>query len=786
MDKYEPGKYKDRDERLLRLVCDAVQPKSYSMRLLLERIRINEETKESSIVFAKNKWRSKQKSTESATNEEEKLLAKKLRRQRLIEKQAIFEKLEEETKQQEKMAPIEVFRIVARRVRLLIRVFRNMHQYAIEKGGHGSITTGAMQLKDSVNNGEEKNLLFNPNDYKCRYQFSIPLWARKTCAKESEHRSEHEVQNIVSLMRQLKGFRKYSNRMQTLLGRIVRYERFGRRRVVIRKGHVGMSFYMIFSGSVGVVVEGDEDRAFANEEKPANMLQKGDAFGEIALVRRSVRSATIVCLENTDFLVIDKEDFYKLGIDKCAEEEMLLRYNFMRNMDIFSTWNSEDLKEVAEGGRIVQFLTDQVIEMDTTETEFVYILAKGQCDVIRLLDLTTHNLEENNQQRNNYLKLRNPSPASSSGYEGSRMSSTNETLSYQNEVRKESSIDLPVYNESQCKMNKTKNKIRISPKLNISKGSNVFKNVHDSETNSLESIATTSMTITTRRSNPTTCNNCYLNSNKRQQQQQQRKHQQTMPRVFGKTRNLDQAFTGSNIGLGVLIKVDVLTQGQVFGLKSILHEDEQDTDCNRKFTLVSAGCDVIRVPKSVIKAYADQTMLQKIKHESFTYDTDWMLYKRFKRYNDWRCFREQLVDHIAQCDNQVEKSLKDRSKSIPRITRINDIANFIRPETPIEHWQRLVDDGCILKEDPPCSPPRYTISPIATTSNDNQTASLTSPFVQDKIMTAKGSVRRLVLTHGGSRANKIQLDTKCSLLQQKEINYKINKRIIQRVAMKYS
>lgn len=106
MDKYEPGKYKDRGERLLRLVCDAVQPKSYSMRLLLERIRINEETKESSIIFAKNKWRSKKKNTESATNEEEKLLAKKLRRQRLIEKQAIFEKLEEETKQQEKMVRI--------------------------------------------------------------------------------------------------------------------------------------------------------------------------------------------------------------------------------------------------------------------------------------------------------------------------------------------------------------------------------------------------------------------------------------------------------------------------------------------------------------------------------------------------------------------------------------------------------------------------------------------------------------------------------------------------------
>ena len=51
---------------------------------------------------------------------------------------------------------------------------------------------------------------------------------------------------------------------------------------------------------------------------------------EIALVRRSVRTATIVCLEITEMLVIDKEDFYQLGIDKCAKEEMLFRHKFMK------------------------------------------------------------------------------------------------------------------------------------------------------------------------------------------------------------------------------------------------------------------------------------------------------------------------------------------------------------------------------------------------------------------------------------------------------------------------
>lgn len=58
------------------------------------------------------------------------------------------------------------------------------------------------------------------------------------------------------------------------------FHSFGRRRVVIRKGHLGISFYTIFSGSVGVVIDSvDEDKAFDKEKKPANIMCKGDSFG---------------------------------------------------------------------------------------------------------------------------------------------------------------------------------------------------------------------------------------------------------------------------------------------------------------------------------------------------------------------------------------------------------------------------------------------------------------------------------------------------------------------------
>lgn len=53
---------------------------------------------------------------------------------------------------------------------------------------------------------------------------------------------------------------------------------FGRQRVVIRKGHVAQRFYFIFSGSVCVTADDDEQSAFAKPTENA-MLRRGDYFG---------------------------------------------------------------------------------------------------------------------------------------------------------------------------------------------------------------------------------------------------------------------------------------------------------------------------------------------------------------------------------------------------------------------------------------------------------------------------------------------------------------------------
>lgn len=70
--------------------------------------------------------------------------------------------------------------------------------------------------------------------------------------------------------------------------------------VIIRKGEPGDSMYLIASGMVQVDTSEGKVR-----------LQEGDFFGEVALLTRERRTATVTTIRSTDLLVLDCDDFHR-------------------------------------------------------------------------------------------------------------------------------------------------------------------------------------------------------------------------------------------------------------------------------------------------------------------------------------------------------------------------------------------------------------------------------------------------------------------------------------------
>jgi voltage-gated potassium channel len=77
--------------------------------------------------------------------------------------------------------------------------------------------------------------------------------------------------------------------------------------VVIRKGERGDAMYLIASGAV------DVDAATGKVR-----LGEGDFFGEMALLTREQRTATVTAVKSTDLLVLDCDDFHRF-IDRKPE-----------------------------------------------------------------------------------------------------------------------------------------------------------------------------------------------------------------------------------------------------------------------------------------------------------------------------------------------------------------------------------------------------------------------------------------------------------------------------------
>jgi CRP-like cAMP-binding protein len=81
-------------------------------------------------------------------------------------------------------------------------------------------------------------------------------------------------------------------------------------KVIIKEGEVGSEMYIVYSGSVEIKkrTRAGDDYTVVKLDATQNVF-----FGELALVDDDKRSATVMAIEDSDFIVISKEDFTALG-----------------------------------------------------------------------------------------------------------------------------------------------------------------------------------------------------------------------------------------------------------------------------------------------------------------------------------------------------------------------------------------------------------------------------------------------------------------------------------------
>ncbi|KAK3591739.1 hypothetical protein CHS0354_019508 [Potamilus streckersoni] len=237
-----------------------------------------------------------------------------------------------------KAPPIVKFRSYARLAVLCARLCKYSHE---------NIDTGKSDFLSIIQNIDEfvpilarDGLFFDPKIYRANKEDRLPAEARNLLKRPQHLRTKKDNQYLQIILRSIKAFAEYPNKMQTSLCQVGWYEAYEPKRVIVRQGQPPHTFYFILSGSV-IVTTFDST---AGEKRFLVSLHRGMSFGELAVITRSKRQATVSTSTAAEFLCISAKDFEDIfmagGIKSVTDPD---HNSFIRSIPFLKHWPLEIL-----------------------------------------------------------------------------------------------------------------------------------------------------------------------------------------------------------------------------------------------------------------------------------------------------------------------------------------------------------------------------------------------------------------------------------------------------------
>ena len=222
---------------------------------------------------------------------------------------------------------------------------------------------------------------------------------RAVLCKNLEDRTSEDLSTLSHLVQKLNCFEKIFGGIQSALASLAYLDAYEKGNVIVQQGRNGKGFYYILSGQVCIVVETtkvkqdpltseNKDPAIVtseNKEEPsldiAGYLKAGQTFGELALLLKGKRKATIVCMSKTEVIRIDKDDFEQL-LAKNSQADWSTKTTYINSHPLFSTWPANNICEVMEQSHIRKYAQNTVVLDDLcNNSEFIYFVISGSCKV---------------------------------------------------------------------------------------------------------------------------------------------------------------------------------------------------------------------------------------------------------------------------------------------------------------------------------------------------------------------------------------------------------------------
>jgi CRP-like cAMP-binding protein len=169
--------------------------------------------------------------------------------------------------------------------------------------------------------------------------------------------------------------------LSELAGR-VKLRAFTRGQVVVRQGERADAFYVVRTGRLEVY----ETHPETLKETTLRVLGHGEAFGELAVVQATVRTASVRSIEDTEVFEIDRSTFQRLLADMVEVPEFaptVQQIVELRELRAFRHLEPDELGELLEYGEWVQYSPGESIVKEGDPADAFYTVGSGQVDVLK-------------------------------------------------------------------------------------------------------------------------------------------------------------------------------------------------------------------------------------------------------------------------------------------------------------------------------------------------------------------------------------------------------------------
>ncbi len=121
------------------------------------------------------------------------------------------------------------------------------------------------------------------------------------------------------------------------------------------------------------------------EEELMGIFNSGFAFGEIALIKRTTRNATIKAKEKSICVSLDKNDYNKIIGE--LEEKRLERviYRFQINYSLFHLWSSNQLLCLLNCLSIIKLNKGDFLYKQNEDSNCIYIIEEGSFEIYSMI-----------------------------------------------------------------------------------------------------------------------------------------------------------------------------------------------------------------------------------------------------------------------------------------------------------------------------------------------------------------------------------------------------------------